>query len=235
MQPNIVTNLNWDSDFFGFNIGSITIHNQKDYDNYRSLNHKEFKLIYLFANEAVSITDSNCLLADTKVTFEKNVADNDLQLNSNIVIVNQAMATEHYPELLQLALLAGTYSRFRVDNQFPQGSYERLYQQWLDNAINGKFGNLILGYFNRNTLVGFVTVNITKTNASIGLIAVNPNHAGKGIGKQLMQAAEYYAQKNNIPTISVVTQFQNKPACALYHSLDYQISQKMAIYHHWLS
>ena len=54
---------------------------------------------------------------------------------------------------------------------------------------------MVLICINENIIEGFITVKKDKTIAKIGLMAVNPNNHGKGIGRCLINAVENNLQK----------------------------------------
>jgi dTDP-4-amino-4,6-dideoxy-D-galactose acyltransferase len=76
-----------------------------------------------------------------------------------------------------------------------------------------------------------VTVGEKKHRGDIGIIAVDTEFRGKGIGTALMQSAESWLAKLNYKSMQVVTQGDNKPACKLYENCGYTIESVEYFYH----
>jgi dTDP-4-amino-4,6-dideoxy-D-galactose acyltransferase len=79
-----------------------------------------------------------------------------------------------------------------------------------------------------------VTVGPQVDRASIGLIAVDPEFSGKGIGTALVYAAKNWASQNQFSIGQVVTQAANHSACALYEKCGYNAEKTVGFYHFWL-
>ena len=74
---------------------------------------------------------------------------------------------------------------------------------------------------------------VTNNYATIGLIAVSPNHQGKGIGKQLIDKVENELFKKNINELRIPTQEENIQACFFYEKLGYKKLEVININHYW--
>ena len=88
-------------------------------------------------------------------------------------------------------------------------------------------------YQENQIIAGFVTLGEKKSRAEIGIIAVDNNYRGKGIGKSLMFAAENWFAGKKYNEIRVVTQGDNLPACRLYESCGYKTDNVEYFYHLW--
>lgn len=82
--------------------------------------------------------------------------------------------------------------------------------------------------------VGFVTLAVKEGIGDIGLLAVNENFRGQGIGSILLKYAENYFSKEHARGAKVVTQLDNVPACRLYEKMGYTIIKKESIFHCYL-
>ena len=103
----------------------------------------------------------------------------------------------------------------------------------MDNSLNKTFAEKVFYINSEETIGGFVTVQRDGNTAKIGLIAVNPNIQGKGIGTKLLQAAEYYAIKNNMDKMLIPTQKENISACSFYKKNGYSVKEETIIKHYW--
>jgi len=226
----MVTLLDWDTNFFGYDIGKYTITRNSSFD-IKDLkdSFSHFKLIYIFSDYELQ-PKKGLNLVDVKVLFSKvcefnKYEDEIIEFNSNI---------HNYDQLLNLTYLSGSYSRFRLDTNFENDEFRKLYKEWLDKSIDNIIADKVFIKKNQNKLNGFITLNINNLNtANIGLIAVDPNYQGKNIGSNLINACENYSLKNGCKNIEVSTQKNNKGAMKLYIKNGFQIKNIKYIYHLW--
>src|SRR5690606_22893635 len=89
--------------------------------------------------------------------------------------------------LINLALISGTFSRFKLDKRLRENEFGRLYTQWIQNALGGK--DRVLVYIMEKTIGGFITLLPDNGRGRIGLMAVEEKFRGIDMGTQLLQAA----------------------------------------------
>jgi ribosomal protein S18 acetylase RimI-like enzyme len=133
-----------------------------------------------------------------------------------------------------LAFQSGEYSRFNIDPNFGVLKFKELYKTWIDKSIAGQEADYVSVIQSKNKAIGFATVKIVNNVGVVGLIAVNDEQRGKGIGKILMKNIFTYLKSQGITTIEVATQYQNKQACTFYESFKMNVKSKTTIYHLWL-
>jgi dTDP-4-amino-4,6-dideoxy-D-galactose acyltransferase len=224
--------LSWDTDFFGFGVGRLhgDMSQTRLPEIYKEMAAKNIRLAYYFSEKAVAFPQNrlyHAQLMDIKVTYLKDVdvhaCDEHVQPYS-----------KEYPDakLIALAIESGVYSRFKKDEAIPVSKYEELYKMWIVNSVNKKIANEVLVYKIGNIIAGFVTIGEKNKRADIGIIAVDSEFRGRGIGKALMISAEYVAS-SNFKIIQVVTQGSNTAACKLYTSCGYSIESVFYVYHLW--
>lgn len=183
---------------------------------------KDYRLVYVFSESPISPAAEYLRLADTKMIFEK-ILKADSPTDPQIKTYTGTLTDR----LLSLALESGTFSRFRTDPHFQSGEFEKLYQAWIRKAL-GKDLVMIVEDF-----AGFITCEVGDSSAQIGLIAVDPNHRGKGLATKLLQAAEFDAFQNGLNSIIVSTQEANIPACGLFQTQGFILKDRIYIYHYW--
>ena len=227
----LIKTVRWDSTFFKQRIGRISTGNfdLKIFEKEK----KRFELIYIecSSNTPVNIEwpFSNTLFEDRKLIYSK-------QINSNAILASEIKI---YPDkipcksLIKLALQSGEFSRFKNDKNFKKNSYEHLYTKWIQNSTNKKLAFSVLVFGDLKNPEGFITLQKDGNAAHVGLFAVGHHTRSRGIGKKLMAAAEYYAQKHNFDTLNVTTQADNKLACKLYEKCGFTIQSSINTYHYW--
>jgi len=237
MQNNVIEPLQWDSDFFGYPVARVSLN--KDGislidDLFSQIESRKIHLTYFFvppSEQAIieRISKNGCLPADEKTIYSKGSEKYDGIPGS----ISEFRGKEMNDKLIGLALQAGLYSRFRLDSNFKNNEYERLYTEWLRKSINKSIAFKTLVALKGSETAGFITLGNKNTYLEIGLIAVDENFRGQGIGYDLIRHADSAAFEMGIGKIKVTTQLKNISACRLYEKCGFQIESIMNIYHYW--
>jgi dTDP-4-amino-4,6-dideoxy-D-galactose acyltransferase len=138
--------------------------------------------------------------------------------------------------LLELALIAGTCSRFHVDPGIPEAKFQGLYAAWITRSTLREIASMVLvarAAVGNQEILGMVTICQSSQTARIGLIAVVPQARCKGIGSALLTAARLWAAGKGVARLSVVTQQANTGACRLYIRNGYRLRRLENLYHFW--
>ena len=137
-------------------------------------------------------------------------------------------------ELLHLALLSGKYSRFKLDDGFPQGSYKRLYSRWIEQSVNHAISSEVFCYMIEDAPRGLVTFNNKNGIGTIGLVAIHEDFQHRGIGSSIMSHVIRYSREKEIEKLTVATQLDNIPACRLYEKSGFEVESVTDVWHWWL-
>jgi dTDP-4-amino-4,6-dideoxy-D-galactose acyltransferase len=238
---NVCNILEWDSQFFGYKIGAIHTQNLKldELDKIiRELKEQDYRLAYCFANPDDEISNSSLksvsrLLVDQKVTFSIGIDEvNNFTRCTYIKPFNLKFATE---KLKSLALQSGIYSRYRIDPNFTNNEFEKLYIEWIEKSVKKVIAKEVLVYYENEDEKGLITLGLKNNIGSIGLLVVDEKERGKSIGKKLVQEALLYFKENKIDIVEVVTQLDNKSACGFYKSMGFETKSIVNIYHLWIN
>ena len=229
----MVQTLQWDSDFFSMRIGKIDIAPNDFLDVYRKLTEASdyYDLIYVFVKKALQHRPKNVNLVDVKKVYAKFLSEVPV-ISDQVSIYTDTIPND---DLYRLALISGTCSRYNLDKQLPINSYERLYKRWIEQSVNGYMADKVLVHRSNRQIDGMVTVRIKDGIASIGLIAVDKQIQGKGIGLKLINAVEHFLlTKTSVRILEVATQLNNVGACNFYKKCGFKIENEMYVYHWWL-
>jgi len=140
MQLNTIEILEWDSRFFGYPVARIFL-DQEGSDIldiiFQKLKSGKYRLTYFYVPPKEQgiinrISKEGGILVDQKAVFSKFTEKHN-ECSNNIVEFQDAEINE---KLKKLVLEAGTYSRFRLDKNFVNNEYERLYVEWLIKSVN---------------------------------------------------------------------------------------------------
>ena len=220
--------LEWDSSFFGFDVYSINSNNETTIkDQLHQLEKHDGSLVYLFTDlvfDDVFLTKSSGKFVGTKVVFSKNLQS----VSSNNII--KSIKYDVIPrELLSLAFQSGEFSRFKIDTRLARESFEELYKKWLLKAIDNTDIETLV-YSEGDIIKGFISVEFSE-EAVIGLFAVDETMRGKGIGRLLLNQAEYISKNKGYNNLKIPTQKKNFGACGFYLNSNYKIIEERRNYH----
>ena len=227
--------LQWDSEFFGLRIGRVNLQTKTDVEQLLS-RHKELKqqfdLLYVFDINAVSFTADGARLVDEKILYSKPCEPRQKHAE-----VSFYKGTTPSDNLYRLALVCGGCSRFKLDERFPKGSYERLYHRWIENACpkEGSNKQILLFKDAHDVARGMITIDYQGELGHIGLVAVDTEVQHQGIGSKIMSTLDGYLFERGIKTIEVPTQTANTDAVRWYEKNGFVVQSKTPIYHWWLN
>ena len=223
----MINRLTWDSTFFEIEIGELIFQEHITYKNADL-----FDLLYIKSNNDfdISINNFDKTFSETKVVFSKTLNLLDAS-KSNIFSADKI--SYKIEEIYELSYESGKFSRFILDHNFKIEKFKELYKKWVDNSISKIFADDLFVYQEENKTIGFVTFKVKNEIATIGLIAVSPNHQGKGIGSKLLNFLENYLFESKISTLLIPTQKSNLAACNFYKKQGYSINDTTFIKHYW--
>lgn len=222
-----IERIDWDSDFFNFEIGKIfnesTVNSSVDGYQLLISNEESQEVILGFTNS----------FSEVKIIFNKVLKQNlQFRILKNL-IVDADLIKFDVNEVYNLAYESGKFSRFFLDKNFGKNKFKQLYRVWVDNSINKKVADKIFFILDRDKIVGFITFKIDLKIATVGLVAVLPSYQGLGIGRELVFSVENYCLKNKITEINIPTQLINEAAVCFYKKIGYSVVKRINIKHFW--
>ena len=226
----MIKKLEWDSSFFGYSVGQAIVKAGEITNEQNLLNEAEnYKLVYVVSGEEIILPFARLKFVDTKTTLIKEGLVKENCFDFNLI----EDFKEQNEKLENLALQSGVYSRFRIDSNFVNKEFEKLYHKWLADSLNKILADNVIVFNEQGECNGFITVKCQNDFALIGLIAVDEKSKGKGVGLALLNYVNNLAIKNGLDKIKVVTQLGNIAAMKLYEKAGYTIESKKYIYHLW--
>lgn len=233
--------LDWDSRHFGCPVASITDANLDDIALVGALEAarlQEARIVYWHA-PASRQPDPQILeryggqLGDHKTTYSwQATGAENLPADADIGEWPRGPASA---ELRELAREAGTLSRFRRDERFPQDRSITLYEIWIERSCRGEMADAVLVAKAEGTILGMATIAIREEHAArtgqIGLIAVAQSARGQGWGLRLMHAVQRWLLEREIQACTVITQRVNTAACQLYQRAGFALAKVESVWH----
>jgi len=117
-------------------------------------------------------------------------------------------------------------SRFYNDPQFDKPRCDDLYAAWIRRSCEARSDHVFVAT-DQNQPSGYMTV----TGNSIGLVAVTEHARGRGLGIQLVTAAQRYFSNSDAGYVEVVTQGRNRAARDLYLRCGFRVFKAQHWYH----
>jgi dTDP-4-amino-4,6-dideoxy-D-galactose acyltransferase len=235
---NTLEILEWDSKFFGYPVARINLNHEGNQELdalFEQLEERKIRLAYFFVPPEEKMTIEKIItrkgvLVDQKTVFSKNTELHD-DYSDTIIELGKGEITK---SIMELAIQSGRFSRFHLDKKFINNEYERLYTAWIKKSVDREIAFTTLVIKKAKKAIGLATLGKRDNYADIGLVAVDPDYRGQGIGVNLIQSADTIAFEKGFKEMKVVTQLQNKAACKLYEKCRFHIESITNIYHFWL-
>lgn len=233
--------LSWDSDVFGFPVAKIIperLSTAALQQNLNELRAQQIRLVYWVSDSQdaasqLAAQQANGILADRKVTYVCQLSA--LKPFPEIDSVVESYSNNDPDEaLLELAYLAGLYSRFKVDSEITEQQFKTVYGLWMTNSTHRRIADEVLVINKQQKNVAMVTLGEKNQRGDIGLLAVDPLFHGQQLGTKLVRAAQAWCIQKGYQWGQVVTQQNNLPASALYEKCGYSIEKIENFYHFWL-
>ena len=230
-----IKKLVWDSDFFGLRIGRADLHTKADAVELVAMRDalvKEYDLLYVFDAKHVGFEAAEARLVDEKVLYSKSCEHK--KYYDDVTMYQYEKPND---ALYHLAHVSGGYSRFKLDRWFPTGSFERMYDKWIENACPQMGANKqIFVYMVDGIEKGMITVDFNMGgSAHIGLVSVDTDVQHSGIGTKIMSTVEEFLyRQGTVQTLEVPTQKNNIDACRWYEKNGFKVESIIDIYHWWL-
>ncbi len=231
----------WDTNFFGFKVAQIIdFIDENDFiTSIKKLKEENYRLLYLFLDP--TNTKKNEIISKYAPCIEKKITYHTVIEKKNYIIDNQIRLYDDKivsSDLVKLSLQSGEYSRYKKDVNFPKGTYEKLYRQWIENSVNHLFDDAVYIYKSNEIIKGLLTLKDKQNNngivGTISLIAVDINSRGQNIGTKLIETTFFHYYHRNIFNIEVVTQLGNQIACKFYEKNNFKIKSIQNVYHIWI-
>lgn len=234
--------LQWDSDFFGCNIASVTT------EFLDAQQHEQLQLwcednaidcLYLLADpESANLERAQFngfALRDVRVTLDRKVAPHDSRA-STLESVISPYAADDLDELRAIARVSHRDTRFYRDGKFLRQRCDELYATWIEKSCRGGADAVFVAR-SENRAVGYVTCHLTMRDGvqtgTIGLVGVAAAAQGKGLGRALIETALHWFCEHGAAHVEVVTQGHNVAAQRLYQKCGFATCEVRFWFHKW--
>jgi ribosomal protein S18 acetylase RimI-like enzyme len=203
---------------------------------------QEIKLAYIFVNSKNKLAVNKLTTffgqaINKKLVFaNSDFASIDLMpaIRSVVTVttIDQANKNDSFKNvLLRLALVAGRFSRFKIDKKIGEQKMEEMYNSWINSILDVKKNSTLITATSGREIIGFIAYKTVANINYIEFIAIDDYWQHKGIGKGLMKQLFENSKQYNITQIKVETQEENMAACNFYTACGFSVEQANSIYH----
>lgn len=238
---DLISKLDWDSNFWGFNVAYLSSRHLSESILYRINNFitkNQIRLVEYLCDchdrKSVELAErSGFEFKDIRLTYEKKLSDHDIKNiyeGLNFFIAGY----DHIPILRKLSKDIYKDSRYYFDRNFDEKKTAEFYMLWAEKAVKGEYDNECYVIEINHEIIGFCTVKYEDTDlAHIGLVGISNNHSGKGLGENLINCFFTEMKNKGIKIIHVVTQGRNYAAQRLYQKVGFLSYSTEIWYHKW--
>lgn len=226
-----VTRLEWDSAFFGFEIGRLD-RSGTDAELAAAVHDADAagidcSYLLLPGTDAFGLAaaqDHGYRVVDVRVVLERSLDATAAERDGG----TRPAAEEDRNWVLDLARRRFDHSRFVADASFGPNAAAELFARWAERG----FGDPERTVHVLDDAAGFVVTSRTGKTGSIELITA-AEHAPKGAGSRLLDGAHRAFLVAGCDAVDVVTQATNVPALRLYERCGYRVTRSSYWLHRW--
>lgn len=234
----VIDRLDWDSDFFGVNIGMINPTRLTDRllgFCLQQADEMDLDCVYYLCDchhaESVRLAESRGFhFVDIRMTLERKLCAQDL--NVEAATIRRADPND-LSQLRSIASDSYDQSRYYFDRQFPKHLCEKFYADWIQGCLEGRLADEVF-VLDDDGVRGYLA--IAESSASTGrivLLGVDKNARGAGVGQKLVTHASRWAIERGLSRMEVATQGRNYAAQRAYQKAGFQTQKLELWYHLW--
>jgi dTDP-4-amino-4,6-dideoxy-D-galactose acyltransferase len=237
---HLCTLLTWDSDHWGFPVARLNGH-QLTGDTAREAllwceEHK-VKCLY-FAAEGTCAGTLHAAWAngfrcvDVRVDMQKTFPAGEAVAPHSGKL--REARPDDLPALEQLARTAHEDTRFFKDANFDRTQAADLYALWVARDFREHKVFVAVSADDPQGLSGYVSASEGgNKEGRIGLVAVNPEARGRGLGRLLVGHAVSWCRSRGADSVKVATQATNVAAMRLYEQGGFRVADVKVWFHRW--
>lgn len=238
---NLITLQKWDSTFFGFNVAYLSCMHLTENIVFRTeqfIKKEKVRLVQYLCNchdrESVRIAErNNYSFVDIRLTYSREFIPGE-----TFPVSDQKFGKakpDNIPRLQALSRELYAGSRYFFDGNFDTDKIYEFYQGWVEKGVLGQFDDECWCLYEDATPVAFCTVKYESRGvAVIGLVGVDKEYQGRGLGKALLYKVFNILTEKKINKIYVVTQGRNYSAQRLYQCVGFRTHLTQLWYHKWI-
>jgi dTDP-4-amino-4,6-dideoxy-D-galactose acyltransferase len=231
--------LAWDSEHWGFPVARIS-ESRLSEDRANQAIHwceeHKVKCLYFAGDgtcaETLEVAWVNRFrFVDVRVDMERNLQES---VPGGATSDCREAQLEDLAALEDLARTAHKDTRFFKDLHFDRIKAGDLYALWIARDLRENTVFVAASESAPGSVLGYVSASISSDGEGrIGLVAVNSNARGRGLGRRLVGKALSWCQSRGAGSVRVATQGANVPALRLYETCGFKVADMKVWFHRW--
>ncbi|MEP7292232.1 MAG: GNAT family N-acetyltransferase [Chloroflexota bacterium] len=226
--------LDWDSDFFGRRIARVTV-NRLDIEQTEQViawcTEQRIECLYFLAeaNAAETIRaveQHGFAFEDIRLTLARRGALPEQPAGIRL------SRPDDVPALKAIAGVSHRDSRFYFDGHFTQAECDALYETWIEQSCAG-YSDAVLVAERNGQPVGYMTCTVQGETGNLGLLGVDEQMQGQGIGTALINGSLAWLGSRGVMTVELATQGRNMRAQRAFQRLGFVSDHIELWYHRW--
>ena len=235
--------LEWDSRFFGINIGRVNgsrLARDQSEGLLEWCQAQKIDCLYLLAEAgdpetAQLVAEQGFELVDIRLTFERDSLGAAGSRLTSLPAGVRPFQSSDLPALREMAGRLHEDTRFFFDQRFPRERSAELYRVWLERSCENAQQQVFVAE-SEGAPEGYVaSANGADGVGQIELIGVEFSAQGRGVGRALIMAALDAFASQGIARTRVVTQGRNVRAQRLYQRCGFVTESLQLWYHLWFN
>ena len=228
--------LPWDTEFFGFPIGTIDLTGLDD-DALRTVDAeaREAGIRCLYGSldwsegdRLTEVQDHGYRFVDAATTFDLRPTEPEIPLPDGVTI--RVGTVDDLDQVTDIALRMADWSRYAADPRFGVEQARRLQLAWLDRAARNDDGVHSMMVAEQD---GEITAFIGRVSEPRHRVdAVGTTKRGSGAARRLIQEARWWA--GDVPLLGGPIAARNVPALRYVSHCAYRVCEVRYLYHRWL-
>jgi dTDP-4-amino-4,6-dideoxy-D-galactose acyltransferase len=238
---DLVRSLDWDTNFFGFNIALLTCRNLTPtiYNRVRRfVDVNNVKLLQFLCNchcntSVRTAEDKGFRFTDIRLKYTRDVTHTQSRAPSPFTFGKASI--RDIPALRDMVGDSYRDSRYYFDRAFPLDRVREFYRNWIEKGVLGTFDHECWCLFHDEKPISYCTLRFEPgCQLEIGLLGVDPHYRGKGLGGSMISLVMDKLYARGLKTINVVTQGRNYSAQRLYQKAGFKTKHTQLWYHKWM-
>lgn len=239
----LVERLDWDSEFFGREIGRARV-GRLDASLAERLAYDAraagLACVYFAAaaedfETVVAAENLGCHLVDVRVVLERPAEGAVAAPAADAEFRIEPGRADDLPHLEAIATDVARASRYSADPHFRRDETERLYRTWVRNGWDGYVDAVLVAHGHDGEVLGFVCPKMHGELCDLQLVGVASAQRQRKVGRGLVSAGIAWGREHGASRLQVVTQGRNVPAQRLYQQLGFLTTEVKLFYHLWLT
>jgi dTDP-4-amino-4,6-dideoxy-D-galactose acyltransferase len=242
-EKNKVIQLEWDSHFFGLNIGRIYAKDISIMDlekTQKQAKKSNIKFIELFCDNAdhssiYSAENYGFHLADVRMTLEKKLEENEGENSLPRSMIFKKALRQDIDELKKVSMGLFRSSRYYKYLNFDIDKVDQMFQIWIEKSVLGKIDDELYYIKNNTDIMTFCSLGYHRNVASIGLFGVNKAYRDQKLATLMLTKIFEFLRQRHFDKVILITQGRNSSALITYQKSGFVISSVTLCYYKWLA